>query len=168
MLRLLILVLFCTYTVLGAEYHKDENTCPEHWTDGSLVDMGCLLFDSSTTYSWTNASYFCQDSEGGNGSLVEIENQQQMDYVLMMLTLLSDHEDAATRRTSGTDLGRENNWYWSNSLKPVEDFVWYAHGQAHEPNGGLDSNCLSMYASLGYEGATEPCSALYFPICQRK
>ena len=55
MLRLLISVLFSTYSVLGAEYHKDENTCPEHWTDGSLVDMGCLLFDSSTTYSWTNA-----------------------------------------------------------------------------------------------------------------
>ena len=162
---LLLWGLFST-ALAGNKFEDKGNGCPEHWTDGSLVNMGCLLFNSSATYSWTEASFFCQDPKGGNSSLVEIETQQQMDYLLLMLNLLSDHEDPRTWWTSGTDLGREGNWYWSNSLQPVEEFIW--HNATGEPDQGLSANCLSLYSTLDYEGATQPCSKLYSPICQKK
>ena len=163
MLLLLFLGLLST-SVAGNKFEDKGNTCPEHWTDGSLVNMGCLLFNSSATYSWTEASFYCQDPKGGNGSLVEIETQQQMDYLLLMLNLLSDHEDPRTWWTSGTDLGREGHWHWSNSLQPVGEFVWHST----EPNSGLISNCLCSWANFGHEGASEPCSRAYYPICQKK
>ena len=163
MLLFLILGLFST-SVAANEFEDNGNTCPEHWTDGSLLKMGCLLFNSSATFTWTDASYYCQDPEGGNSSLVEIENQEQMEYLLLMLNLLGDHGDRWTWWTSGADLGREGNWYWSTSLQSVEKFVWHTS----QPNQGLDANCLALWYPLGYEGVDEPCSKQYSPICQRK
>ena len=47
---LLVLGLFSS-SMTENEFEDKGNACREHWTDGSSVKMGCLLFDSSVGLS---------------------------------------------------------------------------------------------------------------------
>ena len=103
------------------------SACPEGWADGTLVGMGCLLFESNTSFTWDNANYFCQDTH--SATLVSIESEDQHEFVIMMIGVLNNHEDPHIWWTSGTDKGREGDWYWASSLNPVERFLWSTSNQ---------------------------------------
>ena len=47
-----------------------ESACPRPWVDGTLLGLGCLLFNSTKAYTWEGASVYCQGEE--NATLVEI------------------------------------------------------------------------------------------------
>ena len=107
----LLLLLTIVYTHCSAEAKQEngsQGSCPQHWVDGTLTGLGCLLFNSTTTYTWEEANNYCQAKE--NATLVEIWTSPQSDSIASELMLLEDHEDKGTWWTGGTDIGREGDW----------------------------------------------------------
>merc|ERR1711892_326667 len=144
----------------------EKKVCLSGWVQATWVDLGCLLFNTTTLVDWEEAATACQAVE--NGRLVEIQTEEQMEFVQMQLDVIDNHEANSNWWTGGTDLGREGNWIWIGSLTPVPDFVFYT-GQ---PNGGKTYNCLYLAASVGYEGSDWTCdykrnSYPIYPICQQ-
>ena len=126
--------------------------------------MGCLLWSSQHTHSWEAANEFCFQR---NSSLVEIENEEQFDYIVSEITdFIGNSVFSRDWWTSGTDWGREGRWYWTSSLTPVPDFVW-KNGQ---PDGGLDENCLLIKVNLGEVDMAQDdsCDSYGYHICQIK
>ena len=138
-----------------------SSACPEGWADGTLVGMGCLLFESNASYTWDNANYFCQDTH--NATLVSIESEDQHEFVIMMIRVLNNHEDPHIWWTSGTDKGREGEWYWASTLTAVGRFIW---SQSNQPDGLLAANCLSLGSSSG-TGYDDTCTSSFHPICEK-
>merc|ERR1712126_263697 len=149
-----------TLTVLREE---TRGNCPDGWLDTGLFGgtMGCLLFDSSTSYTWDEANQFCFNQ---GGLLVEIRKSQEMEFVMSYLQTLDNHETKHDWWTAGTDSGREGRWIWPSSLSAVEDYVWYS-GQ---PNSGVAGNCLLLQDAWGYKGGDYNCAGSSRPICQKK
>ena len=80
----------------------------------------------------------------------------------MVLDFLGGHEEGHSWWTSGTDQGREGEWYWAATLTAVGSFMWHND----QPNEGTDANCL--YVHLDGEGYDTDCSITYFHyICER-
>ena len=142
-----------------------RGACPEHWVDGTLAGLGCLLFFNGTkSYTWEEANSYCQTEE--NATLLEIWTTLQSDFIS---SELEDHEDKRTWWTSGTDIGREGEWYWASSGASVGDFIWSSYN--NQPTGGTAYNCLLLfYESLFYEykGYDYTCTSDTYPICQKK
>ena len=88
-----------------SRHHK---VCPQHRVDGTLTGLGCLLFNSTTVYTWEGANSYCQAKE--NATLVEIWTSPQSDSIASELMLLEDHEEKGTWWTGVTDFGREGDW----------------------------------------------------------
>ena len=143
---------------------KESSSCPDHWVDATLTGMGCLLFNSTTAYTWEEANNYCQRDE--NALLVEIWTSLQLDFIRTELTLLMDHESARDWWTSATDLAREGEWYWASSGAPVGDFVWHNN----EPNGGTNENCMMLFNGYDFLGDSYDCNYTdrFYPICQIK
>ena len=124
--------------------------------------MGCLLFNSNATLTWEEANTYCQKEEG---SLLQIWNELQLDFVRMQLSFLYDHVPMQRWWTAGTDAGKEGEWRWTTSLAPVADFIW----QTDQPSGGLSENCLYLYYQIGFMGGDYPCTSnIPAAICERK
>ena len=124
--------------------------------------MGCVLFNTTASMTWEEANNYCQQDE--NGTLLQIWNELQFDFIRMELGFIYDHVQVGSWWTSGTDAGKEGVWRWAASLVPVGDFIWHS-GQ---PNDGLNGNCLYLTASsfLGYDGR---CSTSKLAvICERR
>merc|ERR1712180_55121 len=142
--------------------HKEtlRGNCPVGWLDTGLFGgtMGCLLFNSSTTYTWDKANEFCYKQEA---ELVEIRQGLEMEFLISYLKQLETHENAQHWWTAGTDSGREGRWIWPSSLSPVENYVW----SSGEPNNGAAFNCLCLYYH-NYKGRDYPCANSLAPICQ--
>merc|ERR1711945_85221 len=134
-----------------------RNDCKDGWFDASFLELGCLLFNSTASYSWEEANVYCQRTE--QARLVEISSSAQLDFVQMELGLLGGDY----WWTSGTDLGREDSYAWMGSLNLVEEFIWYQN----EPSGGYDHNCLCLTRGLGYFGADCDCDYKTQVICQQ-
>merc|ERR1712105_245065 len=70
-------------------YRGEEirGSCPDGWFDTTLFGgkMGCLLFESSTSYTWDKANNFCY-TQGGN--LVEIRDHAEMEFLITYLKQL--------------------------------------------------------------------------------
>ena len=124
--------------------------------------MGCLLFNSNTTLTWEEANIYCQEEE--NGTLLQIWNELQFEFIRMELGFLSDHVQVERWWTSGTDAGKEGTWQWASSLVPVGDFIWYP-GQ---PQGDPYLNCLYLYQGSDFFGRDNTCSSNFAAICERK
>merc|ERR1712215_107132 len=154
---------FCLTKLASGTDIEDEtdNPCPEHWIHASLVDMGCLLFNSTYYYAWEGANVYCQSKE--NASLVEITTQDQMDFLRMELSLLEDHEGVHSWWTAATDMGREDDWIWIGSLGPVESFVWHIS----QPDEGTIHNCMRVGSDNNFEGSDVSCISVNYPICQK-
>merc|ERR1711872_607490 len=131
------LVLAIIFQHVAAE--EKDNPCPPHWIQATWVDMGCLLFNSTTPLTTHEASSYCQKQE--NAILVEIQTEEQLDFLIMQLTALEGHGGKKSWHTGGTDFGREGRWYWSSSLTPVGDFVW----RSSEPTTDTRYNCMLLY-----------------------
>ena len=136
-------------------------TCPEKWIDASFVEMGCLLFNSTTTYTWDKANNYCQSHH--NATLLEILTEMEMAFIQMEANVLGDHEGERDWWTSGTDAGRQGVWMWASSYTPVDDFIWYTG----EPNTN-SFNCLSLENIFNFLGEDDDCASTRYPICQIK
>ena len=143
----------------------EASNCPPGWVDGTLVGMGCLMFNVNRDnyLSWEDAKVYCQEKH--NSTLVEFGTEEQLEFVKMKLFLLEEHDGKKFWWTSGTDTGREGIWYWASSLTHVADFVWGEEG--HE---STSLNCLYLHWNYGYSGDDTDCKYLsqFGQICQRK
>ena len=79
--------------------------CPDGWLDASFVNMGCLLLESSSgelgNLTWSLAEDWCQDL---GGALVEIEDEEQFEFLRLQLQLVEEEEgEERYWWTSGTD-----------------------------------------------------------------
>merc|ERR1739838_75107 len=150
----------CIQTMFAAEIHSEANPCSENWVQATWVDMGCLLFNDSASYTWEEANGYCQ---GENASLIEILTEEQFDFVNMELDVLTDHDVSANYWwTAGTDIGREGKWLWIGSTTPVDEFVWLSG----YPTSSLSRNCLTL-SPTNNAGVDKSCSSKYFSICQQ-
>merc|ERR1711962_524924 len=155
-----------TFTAANADtvsvYRQEETrgNCPVGWLDTGLFGgtMGCLLFNSSTTYTWDKANEFCYNQ---GSELMEIRHVEEMDFVISYLQQL---ENAYDWWTAGMDAGREGRWIWPSSWSAVEDYAWYTG----RPNGGPANNCLLLEDSYSYKGDDRNCARSERPICQKK
>ena len=83
MLALIAQVLLGVGLVIGAEIETLENPksiCPKYWSDATHVNMGCILYNATTSMTWSDAQNFCHSQ---NSHLVEIFSQEQQDYAVM-------------------------------------------------------------------------------------
>ena len=145
--------------------------------------MGCLHFDTDSFKTWDEAVAFCLTQHGSK--LVAIETEQQMEFISQVMGFLEHHN----WWTSGTDRGREGEWYWASTLNQVHldllfvksfnsknpqkwknalnqmgSYFW----RTDEPNEGIEANCMSLrFTSRGYyEGYDQQCDSLHMSICQ--
>ena len=155
----LIFIVLIGY-VVGID--EEANPCPDHWIRATFVDMGCLYVNRTAQVSWEDANRICQTVENQNAFLVEILTEDQMDFLAMELSAITD-VPGSKYWTGGTDKGREGQWFWISSLKAVGDFVFYS-GQ---PNNGVAQNCLILPWNFDYLGGSYSCAdPYYYPICQ--
>ena len=160
MTMFVLILLFARIFVLCHSLPEPERgPCEGSWVDGSLVSMGCLLFHTKDYLTWDDAAAFCLTQHQG-AKLVAIETEQQMQFLSLVLGFLGHHN----WWTSGTDRGREGEWYWASTLAEVGGFIW----PVDEPNEGIDANCLNLRFTSGgnYEGYDQQCDSLHLPICQ--
>ena len=100
-------------TVCSSLPASGNGPCQSSWVDGSLANMGCLLFHTDGFMTWDDAAAFCLTQQGSK--LVSIETEQQMEFMSLVLGFLAPHN----WWTSGTDRGREGEWYWASTLNQV-------------------------------------------------
>ena len=67
-----------------------------------MLDLGCLLFNSTETYTWEEASVYCQGEE--NATLVEIWTDTQLNFIRMELGVLAEVEGKKSWWTAGRHL----------------------------------------------------------------
>ena len=62
-----VLILLSLFSFISAfnEEIAEKSNCPNHWTDATFVEMGCLLFLTNQTMTFYEADKFCQDSHPG-------------------------------------------------------------------------------------------------------
>merc|ERR1711894_743247 len=151
--KLLILFLF---THQGIALPTEKNPCPDLWIQGTWVGLGCLLFNTTQTYSWEEAFAYCQSE---NSALLEIQFEEQLDFLVMELEAIADHEGIAYHWwTAGTDLGKEGRWMWQGSLSHVPDFLWY---NSSYPRNSTVYNCLALEPAWNYLGYDSICNDAY-------
>ena len=73
-----VLLLFCLFSIISAfnEENEEKSNCPNHWTDATFVDMGCLLFVTEETMTFNDADKYCQDSHSGTIITSNSKSQQ--------------------------------------------------------------------------------------------
>merc|ERR1712209_317741 len=143
------ILLLSAITVSGA--------CPDKWLDASFVEMGCLFFNNTAAVDWEEANVICE--KYSDATLVDIQSEMQMDFLQMELDVIANAEGTShSWWTSGTDVGREGEWYWATTLEEVGDFVWYSS----QPGGGTVENCLMLGDAWGYEGGDVDCDRKFY------
>merc|ERR1712038_1897319 len=105
----MVLVTVLSFAFLLSRVIAESNPCSPPWVDGSSVGMGCLLFDSETASNFYDADIFCQSTQ--DAKLVSIDDADQHDFVKMIIGFLSGHESTHEWWTSGSDQGRESEFY---------------------------------------------------------
>ena len=125
---------------------RASDSCDPGWSDAHFVNMGCIYFGTEEM-TIDDANEFC----GLNNSahLVEALTSSQMDFLVNQLQLLEIHTGHKNYWGGATDFGREGQWYWMNSLLPVEDFVW----GTRQPYEGYDGNYLDFHSGFDYLGS---------------
>ena len=74
--------LFCMAFAKASELEEGDSKslCPKYWTDATHVDMGCILFNATTSMTWSSAQEFCWSV---NSHLVEVFSQEEQDFLAM-------------------------------------------------------------------------------------
>merc|ERR1711892_72599 len=157
----LFFVLVIQSTVCAKGIRLEENPCPDKWVQATFVNMGCLLFNATTSYHMEQANVYCQEQ---NASLVEIQTEEQLEFLQMEISVVDELAGSNIYWwTAATDMGTEGNWIWIRSLTHVSEWIW----SPGEPNQGMKNNCMIFYQIGGsYFGVDCPC--IYenvYPIC---
>ena len=146
-----------------------KSSCPDDgWLDASFVNMGCLLLGDSSgklgNLTWNLSKKLCRSF---GGDLVEIENEEQLEFLRLQLQLVEEEEgEERYWWTSGTDAEVDGVWLWASSLSPVEEFIW---GDDFPTNWLETFNCLELCPYCNdYKGANFDCDSPRHPICQIK
>ena len=135
--------------------------CPQNWIDASHMELGCLNFNVTQEVTWTEAQKMCEKNNN-NCHLVEIFSQFQQDYISMMGYVIYEYTGVNFWWIGLTDVGRENQWFWSHSLK-VADFTNWG---SNEPDGNITENYVSMDHGSGFKWADRNGVATCYAICQ--
>merc|ERR1719244_333719 len=135
---------------VSEEASSSSSSCPPHWVQASWVDMGCLLFNSTTDLTWLEANSYCQTME--NTYSVEIQTEEQLEFLQMQLSVLEDHEGKKHWWTGGNDIGREGRWSWVSSQTLVGDFLWR---NSYVPRNDTELNCMYLSWLDGYTGGAK-------------
>ena len=146
--------------------------CEVGWLDAGDTDLGCLYFEK-TKMNHASATTFCQDR---SAHLIEIFTLDQLEFIRMQLRVIEEQEGLNCHCTYGynaececnwlggaTDEGREGNFIWEHSKRPVGDFVW----GGNDPDGGSWQNIFVFYRHFDYMGIDESASNTFRLICQK-
>lgn len=95
--------------------------------------------------------------------LVTISNDEQFDNVQNVIRESGHNQSSDLYWTSGTDLGIENNFFWSSNGENIEYDAWN-YGQPD--NSGGNENCVELrYKKHFYKLNDNNCNAKNFFIC---
>merc|ERR1712243_240829 len=140
----------------------DVRSCPHGWVSGQLVDMGCLLFDVSSGYTWEEPNNFC---ESVGGALVEVPTVEGMASMQMMLEAIQETNGPRYWWTGGNDIGDEGFWSWGRTGMGgnVGEFTWYWDGC---PRLDELANCQYVTPGVEYMACDWDCQDKNYPLCQ--
>lgn len=97
--------------------------------------------------------------------LITINNEEQFNNVQSAIRASGHNQSSDLYWTSGTDLGIENNFFWSTNGENIEFDVWN-HGQPD--NSGGNENCVELRYNKknAYKLNDNNCVVKNFFICQ--
>merc|ERR1719309_153180 len=138
------------------------SACPEGWTDEIEVGLGCIK-GRLEAMNWGDAAEACWLDQGAH--LVEIKTEVQHTIVTTMAKVLDP--DMESWWMGATDLNREGEWYWANTLEPLSYTKWdQATGQPDNADYYNYENCGSIRKKYDYNWNDWNCNNQYYFICQ--
>ena len=102
--------------------------------------MGYLWFETSERTNYDDVIKFCKNM---NSSLIEIDSEEQFDYVANKLLTITEHVEGAERSKvwwgGATDKDEEGTWRWTQSgvTFDKDSYIW-APGEPS--NGGANKD----------------------------
>ena len=155
------------YLANSVRSNNDVPICNKDWEDADNVSLGYLWIEKSQKMNYTDAKSFCENK---NANLIEIESQQQMDFITEKLTTvgISMQSQDIFWWGGATDEEEEGTWKWTQSGATFDSssFVW-AVGQPDNAHGGVE-HYFCFWNKEGYLGNDCGGSLETFPLCQRK
>eukprot|EP00091_Calanus_sinicus_P001920 TRINITY_DN1193_c0_g1_i2.p1 TRINITY_DN1193_c0_g1~~TRINITY_DN1193_c0_g1_i2.p1 ORF type:complete len:198 (-),score=66.71 TRINITY_DN1193_c0_g1_i2:246-839(-) len=123
--------------ILKSRNHGFEKTvqgdCPEGWSDGSSVGLGCVFADlGDADVNEPDAEVVCSGF-GEGGRLVEIYNQDQMHFLQNMLGLIENE-------SLGSMGGYIYWWIGLNDIEAADEFAWPSGNAVNYTNWDVDYN----------------------------
>ena len=156
------------YLVHNVRSNNDVPICNKDWEDADNVGLGYLWIEKSQKMNYADAKTFCENK---NANLIEIESQDQMNFIKVKLKSVSESMDPDQGGDiywwgGATDVEMEGTWKWTQSGRTVDSYVW-AEGQPDSAHGGVE-NYFCFWNKKGYLGNDCGGSLKTFPLCQRK
>merc|ERR1712168_1486359 len=116
-----------------------QGSCAEGWIDGSVVDLGCILFNyTGGTHTWTEAQQDCYTNHDGSHLVEPIIIEQHLFLKDVAYVLEAILGRGHYWWVGATDEASEGRFYYPNHLKPVSDNfpAWYGSN----PDSGITWN----------------------------
>ena len=118
--------------------------CNIGWEDATNKNLGHLWFETFRRLRFDAAQSFCENM---NSSLIEIESQEQMDFVVNKLSTITEIVDWTENLKvwwgGATDKDQEGTWRWLQSGETFDknSFVW-GPDQPDNTGGNEDYFCF--------------------------
>ena len=156
------------YIVNHVRSNNDVPICNKDWEDADNVNLGYLWIEKSQKMNYAEAKTFCEKM---NASLIEIESEEQMNFITDKLKTVGKSINQGQNGDmfwwgGATDEEREGTWKWTQSGRTFDrsSYVW-APGQPDNVGNGEDYFCF--WNKKDYLG--NDCGPFEtFPLCQRK
>ena len=156
------------YLVNQVRTNNDVPICNKDWEDADNVGLGYLWIEKSQKMNYVDAKSFCENK---NSSLIEIESEEQMNFITDKLKTVGESINQGQNGDmlwwgGATDEEEEGTWKWTHSGTSIQSFVW-APGQPDNAHGGVE-HYFCFWKRKGYLGNDCQGSSEMFPLCQRK
>ena len=111
-----------TYLVNHVRTNNDVPICNKDWEDAVNVNLGYLWIEKSQKMNYADAKIFC---ESKNANLIEIESQDQMNFIKVKLKSVSESMDPDQGGDiywwgGATDVEMEGTWKWTQSRRTFD------------------------------------------------
>ena len=127
------------------ERSKSGESCEAGWFNGKFVELGCLKFSVNMT-SYEDAKTYCEKE---NAFLIELNQQAQVEVLVNIMEVLEESQGKSLLWwAGGSKLAEDGSWTWSQSGRPIEDWVW-AQGQ---PDKAADHDYLCFHYAVDFRG----------------